>query len=288
MTDATPHDSPARDVRGLQRWISEWADATSETQARIQRRIALIAVSAMLANATADDGEPAFVVKGGSALELRYGSDARASRDIDVEYRGRLEEIHAAVASCIETGWSGFGGSVLDPQPLSIPWASVAGQRLSARLTYLGRPFSGVPLEIITRQSPAIDYVPSLRLDPVGIPAPDPVPCLSLPYQVAEKIHACTDPLDGERSNDRVSDLMDLVLIEDLSPDLDLLQTRNACVAVFEERGTHPWPPVVATSTRAERLWTKLVEDTDFTVAGLAEAADRVNAMISAIDRGAG
>lgn len=31
-------------------------------------------------------GEPLFVVKGGSALELRYESQARATRDIDLEF----------------------------------------------------------------------------------------------------------------------------------------------------------------------------------------------------------
>lgn len=239
----------------------------------------------MLDNAGDSRGRPLFVVKGGSALELRYESRARASRDIDLEFSGTLDEIRETVATCIDAGWSGFGGRVLDPQPLSIPWASVTGQRLTVQLTYFGRPFARVPLEIITKKSPEIEYVHSLRLDRVGLPSPDPIPCLSLPYQVAEKLHACTDPLDGERTNDRVSDLMDLILIEDLSPDLDLPSTRSACVAVFTDRSTHQWPPVVAFSPELDRLWDSLVADTDFSIESLTDAAQRVNALIATIDQ---
>ena len=229
-------------------------------------------------------GEPLFVVKGGSALELRYESQARATRDIDLEFAGTLDEIHRTLAACIDAGWSGFSGRVLDPQPLSIPWGSVTGQRLTVRLTYLDRPFANIPLEIVTRTSPEVEYVHSLRLDPVGLPSPDPIPCLSLPYQVAEKLHACTDPLDGERANDRISDLMDLILIEDLSPGLNLVAAKKACVAVFAERSTHPWPPVVSPSRRLDQLWSALVADTGFSIDSLSEAAERVNSLIAAID----
>lgn len=280
-------DSPAGDVRGLQRWISEWAAATSETQARIQRRIALIAVAAMLEGGHGLQDEPLFVIKGGSALELRYESKARASRDIDVEFRGLIDEIHEAVADSIRAGWSGFSGRVLDPQPLHIPWADVTGLRMDVRLTYLDRPFANVPLEIVTRPTPEIEYVPALRLDPIGLDSPAPIPCLSLPYQIAEKLHACTDPLDGTRANDRVSDLMDLILIEDLSPEVDLVRTRRACVGVFNERATHPWPPVASSTPQSAQLWDRLVDETDFYVDNLPSALQRVNDLIGAIDSAA-
>lgn len=261
-----------------------WSNASSETQARIQRRIALVAIAAMLDSAHKPDGEPLFVVKGGSALELRYESQARATRDIDLEFAGTLDEIHRTVVTCVDAGWSGFSGRVLDPQPLSIPWGSVTGQRLTVRLTYVDRAFANIPLEIVTSKSPEMEYVHSLRLDPVGLPSPDPIPCLSLPYQVAEKLHACTDPLDGERVNDRVSDLMDLILIKDLSPNLDLSMTRRACVIVFAERATHPWPPVVSFSQRFDQLWNALVVDTGFSITNLTDAAERVNSLITVID----
>jgi len=87
--------------------------------------------------------------------------------------------------------------------------------------------------------------------------------------------------------NDRVSDLMDLILIEDLTPDLDLdlADTNRACMAVFTNRSTtHPWPPAVSPSPQGELLWNALVTDTGFTSAGLADATHRVNALITEID----
>jgi hypothetical protein len=37
----------------------------------------------------------------------------------------------------------------------------------------------------------------------IGFEPRGPVYCLSLRCQIAQKIHACTDPLDGDRDNDR-------------------------------------------------------------------------------------
>jgi hypothetical protein len=77
---------------------------------------------------------------------------------------------------------------------------------------------------------------------------------------------------------------MDLILIEDLSPDLDLSATKSACVIVFAERSTHPWPPVVSSSRRLDQIWSALFADTGFSIASLTEAAERVNSLIAAID----
>jgi len=277
--------NPAGSVQGLQRWISEWAADSSVSTARVQRRIALVAIAAMLDDVCDAQGKTLFAVKGGSALELRYESAARASRDIDLAYRGMLTDIHGTVAKCVESGWSGFHGRVLDPEPLTIPWANVSGQRITVKLTYLGKPFTTVPLEVVTTERTEVELVTSMRLDAVGLKMPESIPCLSLRYQIAEKLHACTDPLDGERINDRVSDLMDLVLIEDLSPDLSLVRVRKACVDVFAHRATHPWPPVVAVQSTWPRLWASLVDDTGFAMVNLGDTIVRVNGLIGKIDQ---
>ena len=180
-------DHPAGDVRGLQRWISEWANATSETQARVQRRIALVAVAAMLGSGPDDHTEPLFVIKGGSALELRYGSKARASRDIDVEFRGLVGDIYRAVTELIDAGWSGFSGRVLDPQPLSIPWADVTGSRMDVRLTYLDRPFANVPLEIVTGLHQKLN---SCHHSVLTVSA----------YRARTRSHACRSPIRSPRN----------------------------------------------------------------------------------------
>ena len=78
----TPRDRPARDVRGLQRWINWWADASSETQVRIQRRIALVAIAAML------DGErdpQVLLPAADSGLDRDAKAQAEQVRSVSVE-----------------------------------------------------------------------------------------------------------------------------------------------------------------------------------------------------------
>jgi hypothetical protein len=69
---------------------------------------------------------------------------------------------------------------------------------------------------------------------------------MTIPWQIAQKLHAVTAVLEAPRGNDRAHDLVDLQLLEGLLSDTDLLSTRSACIAVFEARAQHPWPPRVA------------------------------------------
>ena len=64
-------------------------------------------------------------------------------------------------------------------------------------------------------------------------------------YQVAQKLHACTEDC-GEQTNQRARDLPDLLLIDRLAiNDTDLPTIRAACVEIFTGRAKHPWPPVM-------------------------------------------
>lgn len=72
-------------------------------------------------------------------------------------------------------------------------------------------------------------------------------------FQVAQKIHACTDPHSEERRNDRVHDVIDLLLVKDaFFTGADDPQLRRACEAIFEARAREAhatdqpvrgWPP---------------------------------------------
>jgi hypothetical protein len=64
-------------------------------------------------------------------------------------------------------------------------------------------------------------------------------------YQIAQKIHACTEAYDDGRENDRFRDLIDLQLLRDLLDDGGLPSVREACVEIFALRRKHAWPPEV-------------------------------------------
>lgn len=122
--------------------------------------------------------------------------------------------------------------------------------------------------------------VPALTVSEFGLTGPVEVTCLSLRYQIAQKIHACTERFEG-RENERVHDLIDLLLLEELIE--DDARVKEACVEVFELRTTHPWPPTLSVEPSWPEVYAGLVAEIDFPIADVAEAAARVQALIDRI-----
>ncbi len=233
------------------------------------------------------DGSPKFVFKGGSALELRFADRARTSRDVDLAYRGAIEDALSELRNVGAIERQNFTARFSDSETLAIPWNSTTGQRIDAKMLYLGKPFATLPLEVVagTGHIP-IDLVPTLSLAEVGLDSnPDSLPCLSLAAQIAEKVHACTDPLDGDRVNRRVHDVMDLIIIDDLvGDDLDKKIARGCCIRTFTDRDTHMWPPVVSEQPGWKEEWARLVDDNTFYVSELETALVQVNTLIQAVE----
>jgi hypothetical protein len=65
------------------------------------------------------------------------------------------------------------------------------------------------------------------------------VPCIAVRWQIAQKIHACTERLDG-RSNDRFRDLLDLQFLAGPVDDAAWPAVRSACVEIFDGRESKP------------------------------------------------
>ena len=70
---------------------------------------------------------------------------------------------------------------------------------------------------------------------------PVEVQAVPLELQVAEKLHAYTRVYEGGGTSTRTKDLIDLVLIAELSQ-LDAAGLRREIDTIFELRGTHPTP----------------------------------------------
>ncbi len=90
-----------------------------------------------------------------------------------------------------------------------------------------------------------LDRVPAAPLDPLQIPTPEAANCVSLRYQVAQKLHACTEVFATGRKNDRLREVMDVLLLEPLVHEVGLVRVRAACVNIFVVRDKHAWPPTV-------------------------------------------
>ena len=104
---------------------------------------------------------------------------------------------------------------------------------------------------------------------------------MSLRYQIAQKVHACTERF-ADRENDRVHDLIDLQLMEELIEQHD--RVKQACVEVFALRATHPWAPTMTIEPNWPNTYATLAIELDFPVTDVADAAARVQALIDTID----
>ena len=102
---------------------------------------------------------------------------------------------------------------------------------------YQNRNWSTFEVELVFAEVYAEELVAAIDLTAFGLLRPSPIPCMTVEEQIAQKLHAVSDP-----SEDRPRDLIDIHLfITRLTPDIgDILA---ACVRTFELRATHQWPP---------------------------------------------
>jgi len=234
------------------------------------------------------------LVKGGSSLELRRGiAGSRTTRDLDAVTRGDVAEVHELLADAGEVGWEGFTAIFTPPEEIDVPGVSVKPRRFVAKLSYHGQPFVSMPVEVSMVEAgnaERFDAVSSDALALVGMRVAVTVPCMTVPWQVAQKLHACTATLTAPQANDRAHDLVDLQLLEVLLADADLQQTRLACVAVFDSRGEQHWPPTIRAAARWPAIYDRAREGLDHielaqTATG---AAVRVQRFVTRIDQAAG
>nr|WP_052367171.1 nucleotidyl transferase AbiEii/AbiGii toxin family protein [Paraoerskovia marina] len=140
------------------------------------------------------------------------------------------------------------------------------------------------------------ETIPAPRLEPFGLPTPDTLVTIAMRFQVAQKIHAASDPHDPPTSiNDRPRDVVDLVLLRSLieaegQPTLN--DIRTAAVAVCEARAQdarelgrpeRSWPPLMSPHDHWVRDYAAAAHDAGLSMS-LDEAVATVNEWIVQIE----
>jgi len=270
----------------LQRWAREWADAEGVPVSRVQRLVSYMVVAAMLDTVRDARGQPMFLVKGGVAMELRLALRARATQDLDAAFRAAADEIVERLDDALEAGHGDFSASRTVIEEIGATRAI----RVGVKLAYRGRPWATVPVEIASaegRSGEEIERVPARSLDPLGLDGPAEIACVSLRYQIAQKLHACTQAFEDGAANSRFRDLIDLLLLRELITKGLMSQVRSACIETFELRATHAWPPTLAIGVGWADAYAELAAALDFQPADVEEAAEAVERFIIEIDRAA-
>lgn len=215
--------------------------------ARVRRMLCTLIVSQMLPDAVA--------IKGGMGVKLRMGeSGTRATADLDVSTLRRGEEFEEAFRVSLAPGWGTVpatkGARKQDPdapgrvaftadlksRPLHDPGLAqpqYVMRPYRVTLSFLGREWGGLDLEV---SDPEIEPHAHTRRQidgelielssRFGFGALQPVELIDLEYQIAQKIHALTDP-----DYSRAHDLVDLQLLWAAEPELD--SVREFCVRTF-------------------------------------------------------
>lgn len=269
--------NPARDpgsVNELRRRLTAAATASASTVKRLQSLVANVAVCQML---------PPAAIKGGTGIKLRLGEAmTRQTPDLDAAFRGRRDAFRADLAANLRAGWGAFTGTVTEGRPrppAGVPAAYVM-QPYIVKLLFHDRPFGTVTIELgydeleATTQEP-----PELALSPdvadlfveLGLQTPSPVSVLPLHHQIAQKLHACTEP-----GNERAHDLVDLQLIAPLA-DEGLVAATTRRLFVFRQQ--HAWPAAIAPGPNWATLYADAVAGLDV-IPELAEAVEWANRYI--------
>jgi hypothetical protein len=130
-----------------------------------------------------------------------------------------------------------------------------------------------------------VEVLPAaVSLAPVQLTEAESIPFLPIRYQVAQKLHACTENTGEERPNQRARDLADILLTEELALDEGQMpDLRDASVEIFGLRGKHPCPPTVVAWPGWDDIWGRLAE-TEQLEYSISEAVARVQALVDQID----
>lgn len=277
-----------RSSKEFQRLLQRHAADIGQLPQRVMHLVRVGAVCAMLDEVRHADGGHLFVIKGGTAMQLRLGISARATTDLDVAFRGNwddwLERFDDATSN---TTWNGFTVTrKSEPTPIDIPGLGYAPWRVPLQVRYEGREFGTIAFEVAIDETSARHYdlvepagieLATFSIDPLGL-----VPCLDLPYQIAQKLHACTEPRPG--GNERVRDVIDIWLLEALLEPDQLAEVKAAAIETFTRRKLHPWPPPVEASASWDRDYQRLIDAYPDAPGSVDDAVSFLTAFIARID----
>ena len=159
------------------------------------------------------------------------------------------------------------------------------GQRISIQVTYGARLWTTIKADLSTAGVSDLprEAVPAIDLTALGLRGPTTLQVLHLSVQIPQKLHGMTrPPRDGEARNDRVRDLVDLLLLQDQLPALAAL--RDGCVTEFARESTHAWPPTVLAHPHWEDEYARLARQYGVLFPTLIEGVREAQAIVDRIE----
>ena len=197
------YGDPAAFRQGLEQRLVAHCDGDGARVARERKRVAFDRLLARLVAVAPGQ----WLLKGGFALDLRLMARARATKDVDIEWRDEQEDLLDALIDAAGHDQGDF--FVFAIERAGVPTDRLGGsQRFRVSVSLAGRPFETFLLDVGFRSDASVT-TEKLRTDSflefAGI-GPVEVDAVSPELQAAEKLHAYTRTYDGGRQNTRVKD----------------------------------------------------------------------------------
>ncbi len=290
-------------ARTLDAWIIQAQERVGVDHGRLGWLVASTVVVAALQRAVDESDAPRFLLKGGTYLQHRLDWAGRSTKDVDGIVRGDIDGFLDALDRSLREPWGPLRLSRTETEVIQTPTRVLRPRRFDVKVSLRGVVWRSVKVEISPDEAgigdhPFVFATPSLSH--FGLPSPDALVGIALRFQIAQKLHACTDPHDPPHAvNDRPRDLVDLLLLRDLlasdtaTTDADL---RAAGQAVFDTRAAEAeqlglvarhWPPAVQSHPHWPDDYARAAGDAGLTVT-LNDAIAELNDWIGKLDAARG
>lgn len=203
------------------------ANVAAERQVAPDRIRRHFAFQRILVRLSATEG---WVLKGGFALEVRLGLQARATKDLDLATLDDLDgaEVQDRLLDALDVdAGDGLTFQVSAPKALAPDEAGNPGWKFTVTSFLGGKVFAPLRLDVVARSAEIAGAVGSLEVHPPILPerlSSTTMPAVDVAQHAAEKFHAMARTYAGDRPSSRVKDLVDVVLLAEagLLPHPDL------------------------------------------------------------------
>ncbi|GAC1670538.1 MAG: hypothetical protein NVS9B8_13680 [Candidatus Limnocylindrales bacterium] len=193
-----------------------------------------------------------WVLKGGLALDYRFGAAARPTKDIDLAVQAGEEAATADLLAAAALDLGDFFTVNIERTTTLDRLLEGSAVRYHVRADLAGRRFDDFVVDVGFDMPSGWEPEELVGPDLLGFAGIDRVlaPSLPLELHVAEKVHAYSRAYRGDgMGSTRVKDLVDLALIA-TTAELDAAKVHRAIVETFEHRSRRdvpralPAPPV--------------------------------------------
>ena len=269
--------------KALEERLRQRAEQEGEPLIRLRKRVAFERCMVRLQK---DQNSP-WVLKGGFALELRLGNQARMTKDVDLTIDlGFFENRPASLSELTQKlredlqreDEDRFVFILPEGREEELPAQGVKSYRFSVEAKLDGRMFETITVDVgvgdpLIRPLDELPGSDLLSFADIALPR---IRATSTAQHLAEKVHALTRPYNN-RINTRVKDLGDIMLLMDRGlPQLETV--KNAIQEIFSSRRSHEIPRHIENPPGTwAPLYSAMAKELNLTQTTMESATSRLN-----------